>query len=96
MLSVQDSLQDVTLQAVVDTAAAVTIISDSIFRELEPKFEEMYSLYSRTRHEIGGFCCRSSGPKADGNTFPEAIYVAPIQDGMLLGLDFMLRHGADI
>ena len=37
MLSVPVSLQDITHLDLVDTAAAVTIISDSIFRELEPK-----------------------------------------------------------
>ena len=36
MLSVPVSLQDVKFQAVIDTAAEVTIISDSIFRELQP------------------------------------------------------------
>ena len=29
-------------------------------------------------------------------TFPEAVYVAQIQDDMQLGLDFMQRHGVDI
>ena len=37
MLRVPVTLQDFKLQAVVDTAAEVTIISDSIFRELQPK-----------------------------------------------------------
>ena len=37
MLSVPISLHDIALQVVMDTAAAVTIISDSIFRELKPK-----------------------------------------------------------
>ena len=37
MLQVPVTLQDFKLQAVVDTAAEVTIISDSIFRELQPK-----------------------------------------------------------
>ena len=34
--------------------------------------------------------------KLGNTTFPEVVHVAPIQDDMLLGLDFLLKHWVDI
>ena len=99
MLSVHVCLQDVTLQAVVDTAAAVTIISDSIFRELEPKppYLKKVILHTAGRDmKMEGFVVGPVALKLGETIFPEAVYVAPIQDDMLLGLNFLLRHGVDI
>ena len=99
MLRVPVTLQDFKLQAVVDTAAEVTIISDSIFRELQPKppYLKKVILHTAGRDlRMDGFVVGPVALKLGKNTFPEAVYVAPIQDDMLLGLDFLLRHGVDI
>ena len=99
MLSVPVSLQDVKLLAVIDTAAEVTIISDSIFRELQPTplYLKKVILHTTGRDlRMDGFVVGPVALKLGEITFPEAVYVAPIQDDMLLGLDFMLRHGVDI
>ena len=99
MLSVPVSLQDVKLLAVIDTAAEVTIISDSIFRELQPTppYLKKVILHTAGRDlRMDGFVVGPVTLKLGEITFPEAVYVAPIQDDMLLGLDFMLRHGVDI
>ena len=99
MLSVAVSLQDVKLLAVIDTAAEVTIISDSIFRELQPTppYLKKVILHTAGRDlRMDGFVVGPVTLKLGEITFPEAVYVAPIQDDMLLGLDFMLRHGVDI
>ena len=99
MLSVPVSLQDVKLLAVIDTAAEVTIISDSIFRELQPTppYLKKVILHTAGRDlRMDGFVVGPVALKLGEITFPEAVYVAPIQDDMLLGLDFMLRHGVDI
>ena len=99
MLSVPVSLQDVKLLAVIDTAAEVTIISDSIFRELQPTppYLKKVILHTTGRDlRMGGFVVGPVALKLGEITFPEAVYVAPIQDDMLLGLDFLLRHGVDI
>ena len=99
MLSVPVSLQDVKLLAVIDTAAEVTIISDSIFRELQPTppYLKKVILHTAGRDlRMDGFVVGPVALKLGEITFPEAVYVAPIQDEMLLGLDFMLRHGVDI
>ena len=99
MLSVPVSLQDVKLLAVIDTAAEVTIVSDSIFRELQPTppYLKKVILHTAGRDlRMDGFVVGPVALKLGEITFPEAVYVAPIQDDMLLGLDFMLRHGVDI
>ena len=99
MLSVPASLQDVKLLAVIDTAAEVTIISNSIFRELQPTppYLKKVILHTAGRDlRMDGFVVGPVALKLGEITFPEAVYVAPIQDDMLLGLDFMLRHGVDI
>ena len=99
MLRVPVTLQDFKLQAVVDTAAEVTIISDSIFRELQPKppYLKKVILHTAGRDlRMDGFVVGPVALKLGKNTFLEAVYVAPIQDDMLLGLDFLLRHCVDI
>ena len=99
MLSVPVSLQDVKLLAVIDTAAEVTIISDSIFRELQPTPPYLKKVILNTAGRdlrMDGFVVGPVALKLGEITFPEAVYVAPIQDDMLLGLDFILRHGVDI
>ena len=99
MLRVPVTLQDFKLQAVVDTAAEVTIISDSIFRELQPKPPYLKKVILHTAGldlRMDGFVVGPVALKLGKNTFLEAVYVAPIQDDMLLGLDFLLRHGVDI
>ena len=95
LLSVPVSLQDVKLLAIIDTAAEVTIISDSIFRELQPTppYLKKVILHTAGRDlRMDGFVVGTVTLKLGEITFPEAVYVAPIQDDMLLGLDFMLRH----
>ena len=99
MPSVSVSLQDVALQAVIDTAAAVTIISDSIFRELEPKSTHLKKVIlhtSRQDMKMEGFVVGPVALKLGEITFPEAVCVSPIQIDMLLRLDLILRHGVDI
>ena len=99
MLSVPVSLQDVKHQAVVDNAAAVTIISDIISRELEPKPPYLKKVFLHTAGrdmKMEGFIVGPVALKLGETTFFEAVYVAPIQGDMLLGLDFFLRHGVDI
>lgn len=99
MLRVPVVLQDKQINAVVDTAAEVTIISDSVFRGMEPKppFLKKVILHTAGRDmKMKGFVVGPVALKLGNSTFPEAVYVAPIQDDMLLGLDFLLRHGVDI
>ena len=99
MLRVPVAVQGKMLQAVVDTAAEVTIISDHVFRELEPKPPCLKKVILHTAGrdmKMEGFVVGPVALQLGKSKFPEAVYVAPIQDDMLLGLDFLLRHGVDI
>ncbi|MCG7867847.1 MAG: retropepsin-like domain-containing protein, partial [Candidatus Thiodiazotropha taylori] len=92
-------LQDHSIKAVVDTAAAVTIISDKIYRELMPKPPclKKVTLHTAGRDlKMSGFVAGPVSLKLGLSTFSEVVYVAPIQDDMLLGLDFLLKHGVSI
>ncbi|MCG8077509.1 MAG: retropepsin-like domain-containing protein, partial [Candidatus Thiodiazotropha taylori] len=99
MLRVSVLLQDKPLKAVVDTAAEVTIISDRVFAEMDPKPPclKKVTLHTAGRDmKMQGFVAGPVNLQLGSSIFPEAVYVAPIQDDMLLGLDFLLRHGVDI
>ncbi|MCG7869674.1 MAG: retroviral-like aspartic protease family protein, partial [Candidatus Thiodiazotropha taylori] len=99
MIRVPILLQDRPLKAVVDTAAEVTIISDRVFRELEPKPPHLKKVILHTAGrdmKMDGFVVGPVAVQLGNSIFSEAVYVAPIQDDMLLGLDFLLRHGVDI
>ena len=79
MLRVPVILQGKEIKAVVDTAAEVTFISDTVFRELEPKPP---CLKRVTRHTAGrdmkmeGFVVGPVALKMGNSTFHEAVYVA--------------------
>ena len=99
MLRVPIILQEVELKAVVDTAAEVTIISDRVFRQIipEPPRLKKVTLHTAGRDmKMEGFVVGPIALKLGSSIFSKAVYAAPIQDDMLLGLDFLLRHGVDI
>ena len=99
MLRITVYLQGILIKAVVDTAAEVTIISDRIFNELKPKPPCLKKVILRTAGrdlKMKGFVVGLVPLQLGSGTFMEAVYVAPIQDDMLLGLAFLLRHGVDI
>ena len=93
------TLQDRSIKAVVDTAAMVTVISDEIYRgmKLKPRCLKATSLQTAGRDmKMAG---RIVGPlliKLGAVTFPAVVHVAPINNDMLLGLDFLLKIGANI
>ena len=99
MLRVPIILQNVPVKAVVDTAAEVTIISDRIFNEMDPKPPclRRVTLYTAGCDlSMQGFVVGLVQLKLGKSIFPEKVYVAPIQDDMLLGLDFLLRQKVDL
>ena len=46
--------------------------------------------------KMHGFVVGPVNLQLGASIFPESVYVAPIQDDMLLGLEFLLRHGVHI
>ena len=99
MLRVTIEVNDIPLQAVVDTAAEVTIVSDRVFQLLNPAPPTVRNVVLSTAGRDMRLKGAVVGPvtiKLGDSNFSEEIYIAPISDDMLLGLDFLRRHAVDI
>ena len=98
-LRVPITLQDRSIKAVIDTAAMVTVISDQIYKEMKPNPPCLKATTLQTAGRNMKMVGRIIGPvsiKLGNVIFPTSVHVAPINNGMLLGLDFLLRIGAGI
>ena len=96
MLRLELMVQEREISAVVDTAAEVTIISEKIFESFEEKPPILKRVTLNTAAKdatMSGFICGPVRINIANETFTEQVYVAPLQDDMLLGLDFMRKHG---
>ena len=92
-------LQDRSIKAVIDTAAMVTVISDQIYKEMKPNPPCLKATTLQTAGRNIKMIGRIIGPvsiKLGNVIFPTLVHVAPINNDMLLGLDFLLRIGAGI
>ena len=95
MLRLDLMVQEKKITAVVDTAAEVTIISNKIYKSLQdkPALIKRVTLNTAERNAtMSGFICGPLQIRIADNLFEENVYVAPLQDDMLLGLDFMRKH----
>ena len=98
-LRIPGILHGIALKAVVDTAAMVTILSDKVYREMKtkPPCPKVVTLQTAGRDmKMDGRIVGPVSLKLGNTTFPEVVHVAPIQDDILLGLDFLLKHRVDI
>ena len=98
-LRVPITLQDRSIKAVIDTAAMVTVISDQIYKEMKPNPPYLKTTTLQTAGRNMRMIGRIIGLvsiKLGNIIFPTLVYVAPINNDMLLGLDFLLRIGAGI
>ena len=89
----------IPVEAVVDSAAQVTIISDRIFNKLKnpPKKIHTVSLQTAGRQMyMHGFIADPLGVNIGQSYYKGPIYVAPIQQDMLFGMDLIQRCGAII
>ena len=89
----------IPVEAVVDSAAQVTIISDRIFNKLKnpPKNIHTVSLQTAGRQMyMQGFIADPLGVNIGQSYYKGPIYVAPIQQDMLFGMDLIQRGGAII
>jgi hypothetical protein len=96
---VEVNLNGVAVEAVVDTAAEITLISDRLYRSLRkrpPILEHVRMLGAGREMEMRGYIVGPVKMRIGGNWFEENVYVAPIEDDMLLGIDFIVREGAII
>lgn len=99
MFRIPIKLQGFRTEAVIDTAAEVTIISDTLHKRLSdpgPIVKQVTLNTAGKEMKLKGFIVGPVQINIGGQCFKENIYVAPIQDDMLLGLDFLRRHHAYI
>ena len=90
---------DRNVWAVVDTAAQVTIISDLVFNSLKRKLENIRDVKLLTAGRDLAFSGRVVGPvrlKIGERWYTENVYLAPIDQKMLLGLDILRDRGQAI
>ena len=98
-LRVPITLQDRSIKAVIDTAAMVTVISDQIYKEMKSNPPCLKTTTLQTAGRNMKMVGRIIGPvsiKLGNVIFPTLVHVAPINNDMLMGLDFLLRIGAGI
>jgi len=87
------------VRAVVDTAAQVTLISEELYKSLvePPKIiKEVVMNTAGKGLQMNGFIAGPFRVELGEQTFSINIYVAPIGDEMLLGLDFLGTHGISL
>ena len=92
-------IQGVKTFAVVDTVVEVTIISDKLYESLEEKSKIIKEVVMNTAGRDLKMKAHIVFPvrlKLGEKVYEEQIYVAPIEDEMLLGIDFLEKHNADI
>lgn len=99
MLRLSLTVNSRTTVAVVDTAAEATIISDKVYQSLKIKPSIRIHTFM---HEVGRDMKMETfviGPvdiKIGSCIYPSEIYVALIDDELLLGLDFLHRNNVVI
>ncbi len=99
MCKIPVEVQGYRTVAVIDTAAEVTIMSDRVYSKLANPGSIIRNVTLNTAGrelQMKGFVVGPVTLTRGGQEFQENIYVAPIEDDMLLGLDFLRRHGAQI
>ena len=90
-------IQNRKILAVLDTSAEVTVLSDRLLKELHPQPSLIRKVTLKSAGRGLKMEGRVVGPiniKIGKNLYNEEIYVAPIEDDMLLGLKFLRKIGA--
>jgi hypothetical protein len=85
--------------AIIDTAAQVTVISEEFYKQLEdpPELGEALLIKSATVDgRMDTRCCHDLILELGERKFQIDVFVAPITDQILLGLDFMSEYRAVI
>lgn len=97
--SMEIQVGDQTVEAIVDTAAQVTIISDRLYNRLKrkpQKIREVKLLTAGRQMSMKGFVVGPVRLKIGEKWYSEEVYVAPIEQEMLLGFDILFNRGAAI
>ena len=99
MLRVPVEVQGMQLQAVVDTAAQMTLVSEEFYKLLDPAppiRREVVMNTAAKGMQINGYIAGPFQVDLGTHQFSVEIYVAPIEEEMLLGLDFLEANGVSL
>ena len=99
MFTVPIEVQGMRLQAVVDTAAHVTLVSEEFYKSLDPAppiHKEVVMNTAGKGMQMNGFIAGPFQVILGTHQFSVDIYVAPIEEEMLLGLDFLESNGVSL
>ena len=98
-LKVPVIVQGIALNAVIDTAAMVTVISDKLYKKMAVKPELLKTAVLKTAgrdQKINGQVVGPVSMKLGESVYSVLVHVAPIYEDMLLGLNFLIEHGLEI
>ena len=99
MFRVPVEVQGMQLQAVVDTAAQVTLVSEEFYKSLDPAppiRKEVVMNTAGKGMQMNGYIAGPFQVVLGTHKFSVEIYVAPIEENMLLGLDFLEANGVSL
>lgn len=99
MIQVPIIVNGYKISAVLDTAAEVTILSDRLLKLLDekPKISKPVIMHAAGRDmQMKGAKLEPVRMKLGEGWYCESLYMAPIEDDMLLGLDFLLKYQAKV
>ena len=95
LLKIDLKLMNFTVKAAVDTAAEVSIISDNLYKKLKKKPPTLRHAVVNTAGRGMQMDTLIVGPvdlQIGSKFYRTELYVAPIEDDMLLGLNFMVTY----
>ncbi|KAH3720686.1 hypothetical protein DPMN_063590 [Dreissena polymorpha] len=99
MFRVKVRLIGLAIQAVVDMAAEVILVSNRVIAHISKRVPVLEQVYMKTAGrglQMNGSIVGPVTIQLGDMVFQERVYVAPIEDCMLLRLDFLTKHGATI
>jgi hypothetical protein len=99
MCKVPVEVQGMQLQTVVDTTAQVTLVSDEFYKSLDPAPPIRRDVVMNTAGkgmQMNGYIAGPFQVVLGTHQFSVEIYVAPIEEEMLLGLDFLEANGVSL
>ena len=99
MFRVPVEVQGMQLQAVVDTAAQVTLVSEEFYKSLDPAppiRKEVVMNTAGKGMQMKGYIAGPFQVVLGTHLFTVEIYVVPIEEDMLLGLDFVEANGVSL
>ena len=99
MFRVPVEVQGMQLQAVVDTAVQVTLVSEEFYKSLDPAppiRKEVVMNTAGKGMQMNGYIAGPFQVVLGTHLFTVEIYMAPIEEEMLLGLDFLEANGVSL